>query len=356
MFLALNLLVCTLMGITLVNGFALDSIDLTDAVFQQCTTCDARSDRAGLRAVAGALRDYMTRNHVKILLEKDDVKVEESLPDESINTGHSCSKTATAINVRGRSWMVPGTARIGPEGVSYDDLSKMAFAATDIDHQVRVDMSIRVRFGVRFFGSCRKLGRKTCDGVFGTSTGTNHVIVVLEASNVPVRPECIAGQEHLTFNLNVQVTNVAEDKTYSPVTANDQKCNYLFGKIKVTEYANRYFKGNKKIHQLRGPKLIAELERKLGATLGSTVTIPITTNGQPRPCPSNRRDLTERAQRCSKKKACPIGFTRIGNQDKCQKYFGTRRPNCSIYGQKATLFSRRVFNRFTLYWCHVPMV
>ena len=54
------------------NGkdFVLDSLDMTDAVFEQCSYCDERSDRAGSRAVADALREYMTRNHINILLEQ----------------------------------------------------------------------------------------------------------------------------------------------------------------------------------------------------------------------------------------------------------------------------------------------
>ena len=52
------------------NSFVLDSIDMTDAVYEQCSTCDERSDRAGSRAVADALREYMTRNHINILLEQ----------------------------------------------------------------------------------------------------------------------------------------------------------------------------------------------------------------------------------------------------------------------------------------------
>ena len=75
------------------------------------------------------------------------------------------------MNVLGRTWMIPGTAQLGPEGVSYDDLIKLAFAANDIDHQVKVDMSIRVHFGAKIFGSCKRVGRKTCDGVTGTSRG-----------------------------------------------------------------------------------------------------------------------------------------------------------------------------------------
>ena len=52
------------------NNFVLDSVDMTDAVYEQCSYCDERSDRAGSRAVADALREYMTRNHINILLEQ----------------------------------------------------------------------------------------------------------------------------------------------------------------------------------------------------------------------------------------------------------------------------------------------
>ena len=106
-------------------------------------------------------------------------------------------------------------------------------------------------------------------------------MAVMEARNSLT--ECIQNQSHLVFNVNVHVTNTAEDKTYAPVTANDQQCNYLFGKLKVTEYANRYFKRNK-FRELRGTKLVKELETKLGAKMGSLITIPITTFGEPRMC------------------------------------------------------------------------
>jgi len=257
------------------------------------------------------------------------------------------------MNVLGRTWMIPGTAKLGPEGVSYDDLIKLAFAANDIDHQVKVDMSIRVHFGAKIFGSCKRVGRKTCDGVTGTSRGKNHVIVVMQANNVLT--ECIGDQEHLTFNVDVKVTNTAEDKTYAPVTANDKKCNFWFGKIKATEYANRYFKGNKKIRELRGAKLIKELENKLQAKLGSTVTIPISTSGEPRSCRRFKREVSETKERCNKKKTCPNEFTRMGNEDKCGKYFGLKQPNCNTYGPNAALFTKNLGGQ-TLHWCTTPMV
>ena len=106
-------------------------------------------------------------------------------------------------------------------------------------------------------------------------------MAVLQARNYLT--ECIRNQTHLTFNLAVSVQNSAKDKTYSPVTANDQQCNYWFGKLKVTDYANRYFRTNK-FRELRGARLVKELESKLQAEMGSLVSIPITTSGHPRVC------------------------------------------------------------------------
>jgi len=181
------------------------------------------------------------------------------------------------------AWMIPSTAQLGPEGVISDGTDKMAvaIAASDIDHQVQVKMSIRVEFGVKIFRKCKRVGRKTCSGIEGTSRGKNHVMAVMVASNSLT--ECIQNREHLVFNVNVRITNTAEDKTYAPVIANDQQCNYWFGKLKVTEYANRYFKRNK-FRELRGTKLVKELETKLGAKMGSLITIPITMFGEPRMC------------------------------------------------------------------------
>ena len=111
-------------------------------------------------------------NH--LLLSLDDVKVQERYPDQIIETGRSCSKQARIKDIVAKAWMIPGTAQLGPDGVKYDDLVKLAFAANDVDHQVEVDMSVRVRFGVKVFGKCKHLGRKTCHGVKGSSKGTNY--------------------------------------------------------------------------------------------------------------------------------------------------------------------------------------
>ena len=66
------LLLLALFAITnhLANGFILDSIDMDNSTFEQFSSPDDRSDRAGSEIVADALREYMTQNQIKILLDQ----------------------------------------------------------------------------------------------------------------------------------------------------------------------------------------------------------------------------------------------------------------------------------------------
>ena len=52
------------------NGFVLNSIDMTNSTFDQISSRDEQSDRAGSEIVADALREYMTQNQIKILLDQ----------------------------------------------------------------------------------------------------------------------------------------------------------------------------------------------------------------------------------------------------------------------------------------------
>merc|ERR1711994_411306 len=80
--------------------------------------------------------------------------------------------------------------------------------------------------------------------------------------------------------------------------------------------------------ELRGSRLVAELERKLGVRLGSTVTVPITNpNGSPRVCARTKREATKGSPNCTRKNG-PTEFTRIGESEMYQKLYGLSRPNC----------------------------
>ena len=98
--------------------------------------------------------------------------------------------------------------------------------------------------GVKLLGKCKKFARKTCS-TDGVSQGTNKMSAHFAASNVLV--ECIGGQEHLTFTLDVKVINEANSATYAAVEVGKKgDCNIdILGfdiirlNSKVQSYANR---------------------------------------------------------------------------------------------------------------------
>ena len=100
--------------------------------------------------------------------------MQERYPDQWI--ANSCENKAQIRNVFAKVWMIRGTAQLRPDLVGYDDLLKLAFAANDVDHQVEVDMSVRVWRGRKIrlwrYKKCIQWGRFTCDGIKGSSKGT----------------------------------------------------------------------------------------------------------------------------------------------------------------------------------------
>jgi len=342
------------------SKFRLSAINMDDNTFKDCSFCDERSDRAGSRATANALREYMTRNQVAITVDKGDVKVAQRFPNEKIETGNSCWGTAEAKNVVATALMLPATVDLGPEGVVYIDEIQNSIAVGTVQHAVSVDLSVRVSFGSKFwFGNCVNIFRRTCS-TNGYSEGTNKISVNIAASNVLT--ECIGGQEHLTFKIDAKVIDEADGGSYGKVIVGKKgDCNLKIlgikiGSInnKIQQYATRYVQqsGNK-FQELRGSRLVAELEKKLGVRLGSIVSLPLNNaDGTPRTCAQGRR---KRAANCVRK-SCPSGFVRIGETDTCQKYFGQTKPNCTKFGEGANLYERKIGSYLILYWCHVPSV
>ena len=102
----------------------------------------------------------------------------------------------------------------------------------------------RVWGGTKILGKCHKYARKTCS-TNGYSTGRNKLVANFAASNVLL--ECISGQMHLTFNMDVTVYNEVQDSTYSPVQVDKQNnCDLNILGIKIgsingmiQRYANR---------------------------------------------------------------------------------------------------------------------
>lgn len=347
----MNLIIIWVVCNTLaIQGFILDEITLTQDIFDQCSTCDARADRAGNLAVATALREFMTTNHVKLAIESGDVVLTQNLPNEKIDTGHSCSKTAEARDGKISAKMVGSTAELDSLDIGYEQLFKYSFMAGSVPHEVKLNANIRVSFGIKFFGSCKRVGRKTCS-IQGSSKGQNNISVSMAASDVST--ETIDGKERLKFLLDVTVIDEGNADSYQPMTIPKGKdCDILggLGSINsyIKKYADKFLDGQtSNINELRGSKLVKKLEEVLKVKLGTTISIPINISG------GGRRKRSA-ATGC-KRMECPTGFTRIGNTDKCAKFMGRNPPNCSIYGPSSTVFKQK-FGRWTFHWCITGMV
>ena len=69
------------------------------------------------------------RNHVQLAIAGGDVAVSRQFGNERINTGHSCSKTAEARDIRVTARMVNNEEILDAMSVDYLDEIKNAFIA-----------------------------------------------------------------------------------------------------------------------------------------------------------------------------------------------------------------------------------
>jgi len=355
----MNLIIMFVLCNTLaIQGFILDEITLTQDIIDQCSTCDARADRAGKLAVATALREFMTKNHVKLAIESGDVVLTENLPNQKIDTGHSCSKTAEARDGKISAKMVGSTAELDSLDIGY--YQPYSFMAGLVPHEVKLNANIRVNFGFKFFGSCKRIGRKTCS-IEGSSKGQNNISVSMAASDVSI--EEIDGQERLTFLLDVTVIDEGNADSYQPMTIPKGKdCDILggLGSINsyIKKYADKFLDGQtSNINELRGSKLVKKLEAVLKAKLGTTISIPIKPKVVIPIQLVDGRKKRSVATGC-KRMECPWiehDFTRVGNTGNCAKFMGRNPPDCSVYGPSTTVKKQRI-GQWTFYLCVTGMV
>ena len=84
-----------------------------------------------------------------------------TLPNEKIDTGHSCWKTAEARDVKVAAKMVNSEAELNSLAIFSD--KDYGLIAGVVPHEVTVNANIRVSFGSKiWFGKCKFVGRKTC--------------------------------------------------------------------------------------------------------------------------------------------------------------------------------------------------
>jgi len=341
-----------------IQGLPFDEITLTQKIFDECSTCDARADRAANSAVATALREFMETNHVKLAIESGDVVLTENLPNQKIDTGHSCSKTAEARDGKISAKMVGSTAELDSLDIGY--YQPYSFMAGLVPHEVKLNANIRVNFGFKFFGSCKRIGRKTCS-IEGSSKGQNSISVFMSASDVST--ETIDGQHRLKFLFDVTVIDEGNADSYQPMTIPKGKdCDILggLGSINsyIKKYADKFLDGQtSNINELRGSKLVKKLEEVLKAKLGTTISIPIKPKVVIPIQLVDGRKKRSVATGC-KRMECPWiehDFTRVGNTGNCAKFMGRNPPDCSVYGPSTTVKKQEI-GQWTFYLCVTGMV
>jgi len=347
--------------LTTAKPFLLDDIIMTEDTFDECSTCDSRADRTCNREVANALRSYIKGKDIKLAIESGDVMVSEGLPNQKINTGSSCSKTAEARNGRVTAKMVDGeSAEL--DGHVFTEFDNAIMSGT-VPHEVTLTANVQVKFGFRLLGKCKQWEKKTC-GIEGSSKGNNDIEVLFAASECST--SIIDGKEHVQFLLDVVVRDTRNITTYEPMTIPKGKnCNILGGLASINSYIKKY--GDRfldsqqgKIVELRGPKLVKKLEDVLKAKLGTTVILPV--NIVPIPIGFRRRKRSASAQipGCKRKK-CPDGFNRVKNSEICVKFMKMSLiaqnldvPDCTKFGKdvKLAVIKRK---HYQFYWCYTTM-
>jgi len=340
-----TLLIMTRMATT----FVLDQITMDEETFAACSTCDDRAAFAFSIAASKALREFMSRNPVKMAIEKGDVVARSHLPNEAIHTGHACSKTAEARNINVEAKMVNDKDYLNNMEVGYVDEIYTTFIGGKVPHKVDVSLDVRIWFGQMFFGHCKNIGRKTCSA-HAYSTGTNNISVSLKASDIVPFVDA-AGQQHLRFNLNTEVFMKPKANTYSPTRVDSHGCD-IFGFIGIDSYVEKYARryiDTKNYKPEISKKLIEKLEEVLQAEMDGEVIIPVNVVAK-----NGKRKLTK-VDGCGERKKCPDGFTRIGNTMMCQRQFGFDKPDCPDYADNAVLHSKTV-GGMEIYWCEAPMI
>merc|ERR1712107_595875 len=126
--------------------FILKSVNMNAQAFKEAQAHNLQSIS---NSAAGALRDFMTKNHVAFAVDGGEVRLTETYPNEGIPTGHSCSVTAEARDVHATAYMIPKSAELSPMGMVYDDISSNSFAIANVKHAMSVTLNIRATFGQR---------------------------------------------------------------------------------------------------------------------------------------------------------------------------------------------------------------
>merc|ERR1712215_290252 len=148
--LRLPCLLLVLVGGSLAN-FGLDQITMDQDTFEACSHCDSRSELIFTQELAAEVKEYLQKNHVRIAIESGDVVVRKSEPNQKIDTGHSCSRTAELRDIRMEAKMT-----YKKEYLESTYAFDTAITSGKVPHKVQVSANVRTSLGAKIFGKCRR--------------------------------------------------------------------------------------------------------------------------------------------------------------------------------------------------------
>ena len=272
--------------------------------------------------------------------------VQGTMPNTAIATGHSCKYRAEARDIRVDAEMVNDKDYLDANLGTMIPFDSTEWIVGKVPHQVIVDMDMRVRFGMKVFGSCKQYMRETC-GTRAVSTGINQMYFTLAASDAVGYSK--NGQDFLEFSLKVDMKYFTNTSTYSPFHVTGG-CDLPFNIANLEEKMKKFSQtlvDNHDFVPIRSERLMRKLEEILKAPIESgRVTVPVSVEGLRR---------AKRAVGGCTRMECPEGFTRVGNTQACNKYFGPTRPDCSQHFPGSVLRTGEVMG-YTLYYCEAYMV
>merc|ERR1712038_893512 len=106
------------------------------ATYEACSTCDDRSERAGNRVVANALRQFMAKNHVKLAIKSGDVEITQTFEDARVAGGGWCNKSPRLKNIKATAKMVDDEVLLDSLYIGFNQEKNYTIFAGEVPHEV----------------------------------------------------------------------------------------------------------------------------------------------------------------------------------------------------------------------------
>lgn len=259
------------------GSFPLKSLDVSPADASRLKVGDQAALDLAVKILNEQLADAVKEAGITVNVEEGDVVIDARFPDRNIDTGHSCSFTLQALNPHSKGVIKKSSKLTG--GFSGSSSHIQVFAEALIDARLDLSLDLRARTGVKVFGHCKHLARKTL-GIDLDTSGKVKLGAKLGAKNIKF--DVKDGKFRMIFNVDFELYGSVEKWLVDDL--NLSKCSIkLFGKWKILSYcslAGRLMKKEiqkyvNKWTKLEVPKLINRLEDHIKVKNGQQVVLDI---------------------------------------------------------------------------------